>query len=127
MILETSHLNAEEEPYYRNYPKDPAFRKKYGPRGVLKCKATDKDDPIVDPQFGKIGKQTIENTGPLPKERMETVDEEFLASALNFIDRKTKAGGPWFCYFNRTRRGGHRLRHVVPREHSPSSTWRRPF
>ena len=86
------HLNAEEEPYYSNYPKDPAFRKKYGPRGVLKCKATDKDDPTVDEQFGKVGKQTIENTGPLPKERMETVDEEFLASALDFIDRKTKEG-----------------------------------
>src|SRR5258707_4146643 len=52
------HLNAEEEPYYPNYPKDPEFRKKYGPRGVLKCKATDKDDPTVDPQFGKVGKQT---------------------------------------------------------------------
>ena len=62
------HLNAEEEPDYSNYPKDPAFRKKFGPRGVLKCKATDKDDPTVDEQFGKVGKQTIENTGPLPKE-----------------------------------------------------------
>ena len=60
------HLNAEEEPYYENYPKDPAFRKQFGPRGVLKCKATDKDDSTVDPQFGKVGKQTIENTGPLP-------------------------------------------------------------
>src|ERR1700722_4400165 len=94
------HLNAEEEPYYANYPKDPTFRKKFGPRGVLKCKATDKDDPTVDEQFGKVGKQTIENTGPLPKERMQTVDEEFLAAALDFIDRKRKAGGPWFCYFN---------------------------
>ena len=51
------HLNAEEEPEYPNYPKDPAFRKKFGPRGVLKCKATDKDDTTVDPQFGKVGKQ----------------------------------------------------------------------
>jgi arylsulfatase A-like enzyme len=97
------HLNAEEEPYYPNYPKDPAFRKRYGPRGVLKCKATDKDDPTIDPQFGKVGKQVIKNTGPLPKERMETVDEEFLAEALDFIDRKNKEGGPWFCYFNPTR------------------------
>ncbi len=106
------HLNAEEEPYYPNYPKDPEFRKKYGPRGVLKCKATDKDDPTVDPQFGKVGKQTIKNTGPLPKERMETVDEEFLASALDFIDRKTKEGGPWFCYFNPTRM--HIFTHLKP-------------
>ena len=78
------HLNAEEEPYYPNYPKDPAFRKKYGPRGVLECKATDKDDATVDEQFGKVGKQTIENTGPLPKERMETVDEEFLVLGPRF-------------------------------------------
>src|SRR5271170_142558 len=106
------HLNAEEEPYYPNYPKDPEFRKKFGPRGVLKCKATDKDDPTVDAQFGEVGKQTIENTGPLPKERMETVDEEFLTSALDFIDRKTKAGGPWFCYFNPTRM--HVFTHLKP-------------
>lgn len=97
------HLNAEEEPYYPNYPKDPKFRQQFGPRGVLKCKATDKDDTTVDPQFGKVGKQIIENTGPLPKKRMETVDEEFLAGALDFIDRKSKGDGPWFCYFNPTR------------------------
>jgi arylsulfatase len=106
------HLNAEEEPYYENYPKDPAFRKRFGPRGVLKCKATDKDDTTVDEQFGKVGKQTIENTGPLPKERMETVDEEFLAGALDFIDRKHKEGVPWFCYFNPTRM--HVFTHLKP-------------
>jgi len=50
------HLNAEEEPELPNYPKDPAYRAKFGPRGVLKCKATDRDDPTVDPRFGKIGK-----------------------------------------------------------------------
>ena len=75
------HLNAEEEPEYENYPKDPAFRKKYGPRGVLKCKASAKDNTTVDPQFGKVGKQVIENTGPLTRKRMETVDEEFLDAA----------------------------------------------
>jgi arylsulfatase A-like enzyme len=106
------HLNAEEEPYYDNYPKDPKFRERFGPRGVLKCKATDKDDPTVDPHFGKVGKQTIENTGPLPKERMETVDEEFLAAALDFIDRKHKEGVPWFCYFNPTRM--HVFTHLKP-------------
>jgi arylsulfatase A-like enzyme len=97
------HLNAEEEPYYDNYPKDPNFRKRFGPRGVLRCRASDKEDTTVDPQFGKVGRQTIENTGPLPKERMETVDEEFLGAALEFIERKTKVGEPWFCYFNPTR------------------------
>ena len=97
------HLNAEEEPENPDYPKNPEFRKRFGPRGVLRCKATDKDDPTVDDQFGKVGKQTIENTGPLNKKRMETVDEEFLASAIDFMERKTKEGKPWFCYFNTTR------------------------
>ncbi len=64
------HLNAEEEPEYTDYPKDPGFRKKFGPRGVMMCKATDKDDPTVDPVFGRVGKQTIENTGPLTRKRM---------------------------------------------------------
>jgi len=97
------HLNAEQEPENPDYPKNPDFRKRFGPRGVLRCKATDKDDPTVDDQFGKVGKQTIENTGPLNKKRMETVDEEFLASAIDFMERKTKEGKPWFCYFNTTR------------------------
>ena len=106
------HLNAEEEPEYADYPKDPNFKKKFGPRGVLKCKATDKDDTTVDPVFGKVGKQTIENTGPLTKKRMETVDEEFLGAALDFMERKTKEGGPWFCYFNPTRM--HVFTHLKP-------------
>jgi arylsulfatase len=106
------HLNAEEEPEYADYPKDPNFKKKYGPRGVMKCKATAKDDPTVDPVFGKVGKQTIENTGPLTKKRMETVDEEFVGAALDFMDRKTKEGGPWFCYFNPTRM--HVFTHLKP-------------
>jgi arylsulfatase A-like enzyme len=106
------HLNAEEEPENPDYPKDPAFRKKFGPRGVLRCKATDKDDATVDLQFGRVGKQTIENTGPLDTRRMETVDEEFLAAALDFMDRKAKEGKPWFCYFNSTRM--HVFTHLKP-------------
>jgi arylsulfatase len=97
------HLNAEEEPQNPDYPKDPRFRARFGPRGVLRCKATDRDDPTVDPAWGKVGKQTIENTGPLDTKRMETVDEEFLSAALDFIDRNQKANTPWFCYFNSTR------------------------
>ena len=97
------HLNAEEEPEYPDYPKDPEFRKRFGPRGVLKCKASDKDDATVDPAFGRVGRQVIENTGALGKKRMETVDEEFLASAKDFINRQHKASKPWFCYFNTTR------------------------
>ena len=94
------HLNAEEEPQNPDYPKDPKFRAKFGPRGVLKCKATDTDDATVDPAYGRVGKQVIENTGPLDTKRMETVDEEFIGAAIDFIDRKHKANTPWFCYFN---------------------------
>jgi arylsulfatase A-like enzyme len=97
------HLNAEEEPETPDYPKDPNYRKKFGPRGVMKCWATDKDDSTTDAQFGRVGKQKIENSGPLDTKRMETVDEEFLAAATDFMERKTKEGTPWFCYFNPTR------------------------
>ena len=58
------HLNAEEEPENPDYPKDPEFKKRLGPRGVLDCKATDTDDPTVDPRFGKVGKQTIRIPAP---------------------------------------------------------------
>jgi arylsulfatase len=84
-------LNAEEEPENPDYPKDPKFKEKFGPRGVLKCKADGK------------GGQKIENTGPLTSKRMETIDEEFLAAAKDFIKRQHDAGEPWFCYFNSTR------------------------
>src|SRR5246127_1496927 len=79
------HLNAEEEPENPDYPKDPAFHKNFGPRGVLDCKATDKDDPTEDPRFGKIGKQTIKDTGPLTRKRMEIAEEELLPRSLDFI------------------------------------------
>ena len=97
------HLNAEEEPENPDYPKDPRFRAKFGPRGVLKCKVSDRDDPTVDPAYGRVGKQVIENTGPLDSKRMETIDEEFLAAAKDFIGGQQRAGKPWFCYFNTTR------------------------
>ena len=85
------------------FTKDPRFRARFGPRGVLKCKASDTDDPTVDPSYGRVGKQVIENTGPLDTKRMQTVDEEFIGAAIDFIDRKQKANTPWFCYFNPTR------------------------
>ncbi len=97
------HLNAEDEPEHPDYPKNPEFKAKFGPRGVMKCKASDKDDPTEDPRFGRVGKQTIEDTGPLTKKRMETVDEEFLAAQLDFMERQAKAGKPFFCWFNSTR------------------------
>ena len=97
------HLNAEEEPEHPDYPKDPAYRAKFGPRGVLRCKATDVDDPTVDPRFGKIGKQTIEDTGALTRKRMETVDDETSAAAIEFMRRQQAGGKPFFCWFNSTR------------------------
>jgi arylsulfatase A-like enzyme len=97
------HLNAEEEPELPDYPKDPAYVKKFGPRGVLRCRATDKDDPTVDPRFGKVGKQTIEDTGTLTKKRMETIDDETSDAAIDYMKRQAKAGKPFFCWFNATR------------------------
>ncbi len=97
------HLNAEEEPELPDYPKDPKFKAQWGPRGVLDCKATDKDDPTVDPRFGKVGKQTIKDTGPLTKKRMETIDDETSARAIEFMKREHDAGKPFFVWFNATR------------------------
>jgi arylsulfatase A-like enzyme len=106
------HLNAEEEPELPDYPKDPAYRAKFGPRGVLKTKAVVQDDPTVDPRFGKIGKQTIQDTGPLTKKRMETIDDETSAAAIDFMKRQHAAGKPFFAWFNSTRM--HLRTHVRP-------------
>ncbi|MEZ6044185.1 MAG: arylsulfatase [Planctomycetaceae bacterium] len=91
------HLNAQEEPENRDYPADyvmpsgKTFLETYGPRGVLKCKADGK------------GGQTIEDTGPLNKKRMETIDDETVAAAKDFIKRQNDAGEPFFCWWNGTR------------------------
>src|SRR4030095_540442 len=84
------HLNAEEEPEMYDYPNEkdfPEFRKMFGPRGVLHCWATDKDDPTEQERWGRVGKQKIEDTGPLTKKRMETCDDEFVAHATDFIKK----------------------------------------
>ncbi|QOG18953.1 MULTISPECIES: arylsulfatase [Bradyrhizobium] len=106
------HLNAEEDPENRFYPRDPGFLEKFGPRGVLRCKASDRDDPTEHPRFGRVGKQTIEDTGPLNKKRMETIDDETSAAAIDFIKRQTQANTPFFCWFNSTRM--HFRTHVRP-------------
>ena len=85
------HLNAEEEPENEDYPKDPEFRKKFGPRGVLHTWAN------------ADGTQKIEDTGPLNLKRMETVDEEFLDASLKFIDKANADGKPFFVWWNSTR------------------------
>ena len=106
------HLNAEEEPEHPDYPKDPRFRARYGPRGVLKCAATTTDDATVDPRFGKVGRQKIEDTGPLTKKRMETIDDETCNAAVDFIQRQTRANKPFFVWWNGTRM--HLYTHVRP-------------
>jgi arylsulfatase len=99
------HLNAEEEPEAFDYPPEkdfPKFRQRFGPRGVVHSWATDKDDPTEEPRWGKVGKQKIEDTGPLTAKRMETCDDEFVAAATDFIKRQQKAGKPWFVWLNTT-------------------------
>jgi arylsulfatase A-like enzyme len=81
------HLNAEEDPENHFYPQDPEFRKRFGPRGVLKASAGGK----------------IEDTGPLTKKRMETIDDETSAAAIDFMQRQVSANRPFFCWFNATR------------------------
>jgi arylsulfatase len=90
------HLNAEEEPELPDYPKDPNFRKRFGPRGVIKSSADGK----------------IEDTGPLTKKRMETIDDDTVTAALDFIDRAHKNGKPFFVWWNGTRM--HFRTHVKP-------------
>jgi arylsulfatase len=97
------HLNAEEDPENWFYPHDPGFRQAVGPRGVLRCRASDRDDPTEYPRWGKVGKQTIEDTGPLTKKRMETIDDETSAATIDFMQRQVRASTPFFCWFNSTR------------------------
>jgi arylsulfatase A-like enzyme len=96
------HLNAEEEPELPDYPKDPAFKERFGPRGVLHCVATDKDDPTDQPRWGRVGKQKVTDTGPLTMKRMETIDEEITAHALDWMEKQAKADKPFFLWYNST-------------------------
>jgi arylsulfatase len=85
------HLNAEDEPEHPDYPKDPEFRKKFGPRGVIHSWAN------------PDGTQRIENTGPLTKKRMETIDQEVTDAAIDFLKRAKEEGKPFFLWWNSTR------------------------
>jgi arylsulfatase len=98
------HLNAEEEPEELDYPgqTNPAYREKFGPRGVLHTVATTVDDPTVDPKFGRVGMQKIEDTGPLTRKRMETIDQEVTDQTLKYLDRVGKGDKPFFVWFNST-------------------------
>jgi arylsulfatase A-like enzyme len=99
------HLNAEEEPENVDYPPEadfPNFKKIFGPRGVLHTWATDEDDPAEHPRWGRVGKQKIEDTGPLTKKRMESCDPEFIGAAQDFIKRAHADDQPFFVWLNTT-------------------------
>jgi arylsulfatase len=107
------HLNAEEEPENPDYPKDPKFRAQFGPRGVFRCTATATPSTLpADPRFGAWGRQRCEDTGPLTKKRMETIDDEVMAATMKFIETNNAAGRPWFTWFNTTRM--HIFTHLKP-------------
>lgn len=95
------HLDAMEDPSHRNYP--PALKATVGPRNMIHSWATDTDDQTVEPRWGKIGKQKIEDAGELYPKRMETVDDEILADSLKFMDKAKKDNKPFFLYLNPTR------------------------
>jgi len=119
------HLNASEEPELPDFPKDPEFLAKFGPRGVLDCKASDKDDPTVDPRFGKVGKQTIKDTGALTKKRMETIDDDIADRSVDFIKRQNAAGKPVFVWVNFTHM--HFRTHTKPESIGQSGRFQSPY
>ena len=95
------HLDAMEDPAHPNYPQ--ALKDTVGPRNMVTCQATDRDDPTEQPRWGKVGRQTIKDEGTLYPERMKTVDDEILARSLAFIDKAGKEGKPFFVWLNPTR------------------------
>jgi arylsulfatase A-like enzyme len=95
------HLDAMEDPCHRNYPQN--LRDRVGPRNMVHSWATDTDDDTVQPRWGKIGKQKIEDAGELCPERMKTVDDEILDKALKFTDKARADGKPFFLWLNPTR------------------------
>jgi arylsulfatase len=122
------HLNAEEEPELPDYPnpKDfPHFRERFGPRGVMHSWATDTDDPTEEPRWGRVGKQKIEDTGPLTKKRMETCDDEFVGAAKDWIKRQHAAGEPFFCWVNTTHM--HLRTHPKPSSIGQAGRWQSPY
>jgi arylsulfatase A-like enzyme len=122
------HLNAEEEPEMYDYPdpKDfPGFRANFGPRGVIHSWATDKDDPTEQPRWGKVGKQKIEDTGPLTTKRMETCDDDFAAAAQDFIKRQHEADKPFFVWLNFTHM--HLYTHTKKESLGQAGRWQSPY
>ena len=122
------HLNAEEEPERPNFPPAedfPHFYERFGPRGVLHSWATDEDDDTEDGRGGRVGKQRIEDTGPLNKKRMETIDDEVAEHAIDFIQRQTAAGTPFFTWVNTTHM--HFVTHPKPESVGQSGRWQSEY
>jgi len=122
------HLNAEEEPEMANYPTEkeiPGFREKFGPRGVIHSWATDRDDKTVMPRWGKVGKQKIQDTGPLNTKRMETCDDEFVAAASDFIKKQVRKKTPFFVWLNTTHM--HVFTHTKKRSLGQAGKWQSPY
>jgi arylsulfatase len=122
------HLNAEEDPEDPDYPDKhgfPEFRERFGPRGVLRCRATTKDDPKEHPRWGRVGKQRIQDTGPLTRKRMETCDDEFVDAACDFIQRQHNRRKPFFCWVNTTHM--HFRTHTKRRSLGKAGRWQSPY
>ncbi len=122
------HLNAEEEPELPNYPPAadfPNFKARFGPRGVIHSWATDEDDATEEGRFGRVGKQRIEDTGPLTKKRMQTIDDECLEHALGFMDQRNADGTPFFLWFNSTHM--HFRTHAKPESVGQAGRWQSPY
>jgi arylsulfatase len=107
------HLNALEEPENVDYPKNPDFLKKFGPRNNIHTWATDTFDKTDEPRWGVVGKQKIEDDGALTKKRMETYDQETLETSMKFIDKAVKDDKPFFVWHNATRM--HVFTHLSPK------------
>jgi len=105
------HLNAMEDPCHPNYPQE--LRPRVGPRNMVHSWSTNVDDPTVDPRWGKVGKQKIEDAGELCPKRMETVDDEILALAFKWLDKAKADGKPFFLWYNPTRM--HVVTHLSPK------------
>jgi arylsulfatase len=95
------HLDAMEDPFWHSYP--PELADRVGPRNMIHSWATDREDPAVQPRWGKVGRQRIEDAGPLPPKRMETVDDEILKATFAFVDRAKSENKPFFVWLNPSR------------------------
>jgi arylsulfatase A-like enzyme len=119
------HLNAEEEPEMYDYPKDPKFKQVFGPRGVIHSWAKDEDDATEEPRWGRVGKQKIEDTGPLTRKRMEGCDDEFVTAAKDFIQRAHADGKPFFVWLNTTHM--HLFTHTKQESMGQAGRWQSPY